>query len=133
MVRAALYARVSTHAGQDPEMQLLELSDYCHRRLGIRRRVRRHRCERLERARTAAGSPPDRLSAATSMLWWSTDTIGSGRFSPATEWPFCAPLPAADDSQILVLNSLEAFVDRNTDMSIIWGELARTILEYRWR
>ncbi len=32
MVRAALYARVSTHAGQDPEMQLLELRDYCHRR-----------------------------------------------------------------------------------------------------
>jgi hypothetical protein len=24
MVRAALYARVSTHAGQDPEVQLLE-------------------------------------------------------------------------------------------------------------
>jgi DNA invertase Pin-like site-specific DNA recombinase len=32
MVRAALYARVSTHTGQDPEMQLLELRDYCHRR-----------------------------------------------------------------------------------------------------
>jgi DNA invertase Pin-like site-specific DNA recombinase len=32
MVRVALYARVSTHAGQDPEMQLLELRDYCYRR-----------------------------------------------------------------------------------------------------
>lgn len=32
MTRAALYARVSTHAGQNPEMQLAELRDYCSRR-----------------------------------------------------------------------------------------------------
>ena len=31
-MRAALYARVSTHAGQNPEMQLVELRDYCQRR-----------------------------------------------------------------------------------------------------
>jgi DNA invertase Pin-like site-specific DNA recombinase len=31
-VRAALYARVSTHAGQNPEMQLAELRTYCQRR-----------------------------------------------------------------------------------------------------
>jgi DNA invertase Pin-like site-specific DNA recombinase len=31
-MRAALYARVSTHAGQNPEMQLAELRDYCSRR-----------------------------------------------------------------------------------------------------
>jgi hypothetical protein len=31
-MRAALYARVSTAAGQDPEMQLRELRDYCLRR-----------------------------------------------------------------------------------------------------
>lgn len=30
--RAALYARVSTHYGQDPEMQLRELREYCQRR-----------------------------------------------------------------------------------------------------
>ncbi len=30
--RAALYARVSTHNGQDPEMQLRELREYCARR-----------------------------------------------------------------------------------------------------
>jgi DNA invertase Pin-like site-specific DNA recombinase len=31
-MRAALYARVSTHAGQSPEMQLAELRTYCQRR-----------------------------------------------------------------------------------------------------
>lgn len=31
-IRAALYARVSTHAGQDPAMQLRELREYCQRR-----------------------------------------------------------------------------------------------------
>jgi DNA invertase Pin-like site-specific DNA recombinase len=31
-VRAALYARVSTHAGQSPDMQLVELRAYCQRR-----------------------------------------------------------------------------------------------------
>jgi DNA invertase Pin-like site-specific DNA recombinase len=31
-MRAALYARVSTHAAQNPEMQLAELRDYCSRR-----------------------------------------------------------------------------------------------------
>jgi len=31
-MRAALYARVSTHAGQNPEMQLAELREYCARR-----------------------------------------------------------------------------------------------------
>jgi DNA invertase Pin-like site-specific DNA recombinase len=31
-IRAALYARVSTHAGQNPEMQLAELREYCARR-----------------------------------------------------------------------------------------------------
>ncbi len=31
-VRVALYARVSTLAGQDPEMQLRELREYCQRR-----------------------------------------------------------------------------------------------------
>jgi len=31
-IRVALYARVSTLAGQDPEMQLRELRDYCQRR-----------------------------------------------------------------------------------------------------
>jgi len=31
-VRAALYARVSTHNGQNPEMQLAELRSYCERR-----------------------------------------------------------------------------------------------------
>jgi DNA invertase Pin-like site-specific DNA recombinase len=31
-VRAALYARVSTLAGQDPDMQLRELREYCQRR-----------------------------------------------------------------------------------------------------
>jgi DNA invertase Pin-like site-specific DNA recombinase len=31
-MRAALYARVSTHAGQNPEMQLAELHEYCARR-----------------------------------------------------------------------------------------------------
>ena len=31
-MRAALYARVSTHAGQSPEMQIAELRDYCARR-----------------------------------------------------------------------------------------------------
>ena len=31
-MRAALYARVSTHAGQNPEMQLAELREYCQRR-----------------------------------------------------------------------------------------------------
>ena len=31
-MRAALYARVSTHAGQDPTMQLRELRDLCERR-----------------------------------------------------------------------------------------------------
>ena len=30
--QVALYARVSTHNGQDPEMQLRELREYCHRR-----------------------------------------------------------------------------------------------------
>jgi DNA invertase Pin-like site-specific DNA recombinase len=30
--RAVLYARVSTHTGQDPEMQLRELREYCLRR-----------------------------------------------------------------------------------------------------
>ena len=34
--RAALYARVSTNNGQNPEMQLAELREYCQRRgLGI--------------------------------------------------------------------------------------------------
>lgn len=32
MMRAALYARVSTHAGQRPEMQVAELREYCTRR-----------------------------------------------------------------------------------------------------
>ncbi len=32
MKRAALYARVSTHNGQNPEMQLAELRTYCERR-----------------------------------------------------------------------------------------------------
>ena len=32
MMRAALYARVSTNAGQNPEMQLKELREYCSRR-----------------------------------------------------------------------------------------------------
>ena len=31
-MRAALYARVSTQAGQDPAVQLLELREYCERR-----------------------------------------------------------------------------------------------------
>lgn len=31
-MRAAIYARVSTHNGQDPEMQLRELREYCQRR-----------------------------------------------------------------------------------------------------
>ena len=31
-MRAALYARVSTHAGQDPTVQLRELREYCQRR-----------------------------------------------------------------------------------------------------
>jgi DNA invertase Pin-like site-specific DNA recombinase len=31
-MRVALYARVSTHAGQNPEMQLAELREYCARR-----------------------------------------------------------------------------------------------------
>jgi len=31
-MRAALYARVSTHAGQNPEMQLAELREFCTRR-----------------------------------------------------------------------------------------------------
>ena len=31
-MRAALYARVSTHNGQHPEMQLAELRTYCGRR-----------------------------------------------------------------------------------------------------
>jgi DNA invertase Pin-like site-specific DNA recombinase len=32
IIRAALYARVSTHAGQNPDMQLAELREYCARR-----------------------------------------------------------------------------------------------------
>lgn len=32
VTRVALYARVSTLAGQDPEMQLRELREYCERR-----------------------------------------------------------------------------------------------------
>jgi DNA invertase Pin-like site-specific DNA recombinase len=32
LTRAALYARVSTHAGQNPDMQLAELREYCGRR-----------------------------------------------------------------------------------------------------
>ena len=31
-IRVALHARVSTFAGQDPEMQLRELREYCQRR-----------------------------------------------------------------------------------------------------
>jgi DNA invertase Pin-like site-specific DNA recombinase len=31
-MRAALYARVSTHTGEDPTMQLRELREYCQRR-----------------------------------------------------------------------------------------------------
>jgi DNA invertase Pin-like site-specific DNA recombinase len=31
-VKIAIYARVSTHNGQDPEMQLRELREYCERR-----------------------------------------------------------------------------------------------------
>ena len=31
-MKAALYVRVSTHAGQNPEMQLRELREYCARR-----------------------------------------------------------------------------------------------------
>ena len=31
-MRIAIYARVSTHNGQDPEMQLRELREYCQRR-----------------------------------------------------------------------------------------------------
>jgi DNA invertase Pin-like site-specific DNA recombinase len=32
LMRAALYARVSTHVGQNPEMQLAELREFCRRR-----------------------------------------------------------------------------------------------------
>jgi DNA invertase Pin-like site-specific DNA recombinase len=32
MKRAAIYARVSTHNGQNPEMQVSEIRDYCERR-----------------------------------------------------------------------------------------------------
>jgi DNA invertase Pin-like site-specific DNA recombinase len=32
LMRAAIYARVSTHAGQNPEMQLAEVREYCARR-----------------------------------------------------------------------------------------------------
>ena len=32
MNRAAIYARVSTQNGQNPEVQLKELCDYCGRR-----------------------------------------------------------------------------------------------------
>src|SRR5215468_4839549 len=32
MIRAAMYARVSTQNGQDPTMQTRELEEYCHRR-----------------------------------------------------------------------------------------------------
>jgi DNA invertase Pin-like site-specific DNA recombinase len=32
MIRAAIYARVSTHNGQDPTMQVRELEEYCQRR-----------------------------------------------------------------------------------------------------
>ncbi len=32
IIKAALYARVSTHVGQSPEMQISELRDYCQRR-----------------------------------------------------------------------------------------------------
>ena len=32
MIKIALYARVSTHNGQDPELQLRELREYCKRR-----------------------------------------------------------------------------------------------------
>jgi DNA invertase Pin-like site-specific DNA recombinase len=32
-MKAALYARVSTHAGQDPTVQLHELREYCQRRV----------------------------------------------------------------------------------------------------
>src|SRR5215467_1875456 len=32
MIRAALYARVSTHNGQDPAMQIVELEEYSRRR-----------------------------------------------------------------------------------------------------
>jgi DNA invertase Pin-like site-specific DNA recombinase len=31
-MKVALYARVSTNNGQDPEMQLRELREYCQRR-----------------------------------------------------------------------------------------------------
>ena len=31
-MRAAIYARERTHIGQNPEMQLTELRDYCFRR-----------------------------------------------------------------------------------------------------
>ena len=31
-MKTALYARVSTNNGQDPEMQLRELREYCQRR-----------------------------------------------------------------------------------------------------
>jgi len=31
-LKIAIYARVSTHNGQDPEMQLRELREYCQRR-----------------------------------------------------------------------------------------------------
>jgi DNA invertase Pin-like site-specific DNA recombinase len=38
MKRAAIYARVSTHNGQNPEMQLDELRAFCKKRekLGLR-------------------------------------------------------------------------------------------------
>ncbi len=32
MKRAGIYARVSTHNGQNPEVQLDEVREYCHRR-----------------------------------------------------------------------------------------------------
>ena len=47
--RVALYARVSTLNGQDPEMQLSELREYASRRgLDRHHRVRRSGCIRLE-------------------------------------------------------------------------------------
>ena len=73
--RAALYARVSTHNGQDPEMQLRELREYCARRGWIIAGeyvdggisgTKEHRRSWTEWLWPVAS---DRW-----MLWWCTDT-----------------------------------------------------------
>ncbi|HVB54957.1 MAG TPA: recombinase family protein [Candidatus Acidoferrales bacterium] len=40
-MKTAIYARVSTANGQDPEMQLRELREYCQRRLANHGRIHR--------------------------------------------------------------------------------------------